>query len=164
MHLLFSAVLILAACAAVRAHWSAKGNITHDVNIKTDTFTTANAARVGNWPWLYQVGCSGNLWADSGNGFDFEFEGLRASQPSWTSPNPNTLFLFKAYAAYNGTGTDGTAGAGGGDYRLQATSPAVGLARDWVLPYDISGIARGSTSASGAYHFGATSNFFQFFQ
>lgn len=148
--------------SAVRQFWSAKGNIAYDSNIKSDTFSPESGARIGNWSWLYMVGCSGNLIADSGNGFDAEFAGLNSAQTDWTSPNPNTLFDFVDYKAYNGTGADGTAGTGGGDYHLNPTAPTVALQRDLLVPFDFEGATRSATDASGIFHFGDdnTRNFF----
>ena len=147
-----------------RRNWSVKNNIFYDDNIKSDTFSGTggpNAARVENWPQLYGVGWSGNLMLDSGNGFNHEFNGLGTLFHDWAGSNQGAYVQFANYAgAIVGTSD----GAGNGDYHLQAASPAIGLQRDWLMPYDISGTARGSTSAAGAYHFGTTSNFFQFFQ
>ena len=39
--------------------WSMRGNLFEDGNIKTDTFTTGNGARIGNWPAVWGVGSSG---------------------------------------------------------------------------------------------------------
>ncbi|HEY0982387.1 hypothetical protein, partial [Schlesneria sp.] len=50
-----------------------------------------------------------------------------------------------------------TNGLGGGDYRLLADSPAIGLAMDWVTPYDLFGRRRRPYGASGAFEFESVS-------
>lgn len=55
------------------------GNDIGRFNIKTDTFTTANAARINNWPVYYGVNCPDNNFdTDSGSGsFVQAYPGLR---------------------------------------------------------------------------------------
>lgn len=125
--------------------WSVKNNILWDFNIKSDNFAPANAARIGNWGPFLGVGWSGNVLADSGNGFDAEWAGRNGNQTDW----PNTgWFGFTSYAANTGSGT---AGAGGGDYTLTESSPALGIAVDWLLSHDLAGNVRGATDSAGAY-------------
>lgn len=134
--------------APVRLYWSVKNNIHYDDNIKTDTFTTANAARVNNWSQLYGVGWSGNVLGKNGTAFTHEFAGLKSTTSNWSAGGPSAYFKFTAYAAYTGTGGDG---AGGGDYTLAASAPALDMQADLVIPNDIAGNARASTDAAGAY-------------
>lgn len=138
-----------------RRYWSVKNNITYDYNIKTDNTVAvgANAARVANWSQLYGVGWSGNLLLDTGNGFNNEFDGLKTLRHDWLGSNQGAYVQFTSYAgAIVGTSD----GAGQGTYTLQSTSPAVGMQRDLLLPFDIAGSSRASTSAAGAYHYGST--------
>ena len=55
-------------------YWSMIGNIFDDWNTKGDTFTTADAYRVGGWPVEYNVGSAGNKYLRSG--FPPSFWGL----------------------------------------------------------------------------------------
>src|SRR6185369_3273648 len=73
-----------------RYNWSVKNNIADDINIKSDTFPTANAARIGNWPVLYGVGCFGNFWAEKANmpasgSFFQECTGISSYEPVITT-------------------------------------------------------------------------------
>jgi hypothetical protein len=115
-------------------------------------------ARIGNLPVVYGVNHSGNIWAETtGIGaagvFMQSFTGLKClpavttGEPPQVTTNAATYLKFVDRKSFNGS----VNGAGNGDYRLQADSPAVGLARDWVLPFDIAGVARRAGGASGAY-------------
>lgn len=137
--------------AAQRLNWSIFGNLMQDFNIKSDTFPTESGNRTGNWPVVFQVGSKGNVLADSGNGFDAEWDGIHSEQTSWTSPGPNAVFGFESFAAYDGTGSDGTAGAGGGDYRTEYAGAQATMSRG-PLPYDLTGRAR---PTGGTEYFGA---------
>ena len=131
--------------------WSLKANLFDVQCIKADTFNdgtgSQNAARVGNWPFMYGVGASGNINGDyngysASASFCWEFLGLKSDQQPTTGSPPscttraNTYPQYTNRQSYNGTG--GT-GAGGGDYHIAGTSPAASLQRDWVLRYDLAG-------------------------
>lgn len=133
--------------APVRLYWSVKNNIHWDDNIKSDTFPTANAARVNNWSQLYGVGWSGNVLGKNGTAFLHEFSGLKSVSSNWSAGSPAVYFNFTSYAAYNAS----VDGAGGGDYTLTVSSPARNMQRDLLIPYDVAGTSRGSTNASGAF-------------
>src|SRR6185503_11999474 len=45
-------------------HWSGLNNIGEIIGWKTDTFTTPNGARIGNWPLIWGTGWAGNLDAE----------------------------------------------------------------------------------------------------
>jgi len=147
------------ATLAVRLGWSVRNNIFDDVNVKSDTFPTADTARVGNWSTLYGCGCSGNLHAEIALGvgapgaFLFEMPGVKSYQPVASGQPPagpaNVIgFIgFKDRRSYNGS----TNGAGGGDYHLTGGSPAIALQHEYVLPFDLAGDPRAATGASGAY-------------
>lgn len=133
-----------------RRYWSFKNNLFYDWNIKTDDFASdPNGARVGNWPVLYGVGFSGNVMADDSNGFDCEWDGLAGINPRWgPTSTADVYFRYVNYLAAN----EGTAGTGGGDYRLKTTASAYRMARDYLIPYGLGGKPRSANGDSaGAY-------------
>jgi hypothetical protein len=144
---------------AVRQFWSQKNSIHYDWNQKDDTFTGdggASGVRVGNWPsGLYCVSASGMFRGDDGNGFQADFAGLNTMAVTWSAQTATAYFKFVSYAAYDGPA--GSSGAGLGNYNLTSTSPVLGVTGDWILPYDIAGTARTSTSYPGAYAFAQNS-------
>lgn len=132
---------------------SCVGNIHVQLNTKGDVFVT-NGARVGNWAYLYAVGCRAEFsqFMDANSGglgtsFAQEYGGLRSKIGTSASVRQDPLFT-----NYQGTTSGPTAGAGGGDYTLQAGSPCIGMNDSGVLPFDLAGNARSATaSAAGAY-------------
>lgn len=145
------------SAAAYRYLCSVVNNIIDDYNIKADVFTTADGARVGNWPPLYGVGYEGNLFPETGyvgaaGTFLNEFGGINSIAQSVASgvagvTNELSYIGFVDVKSWP-SGTSPT--AGGGDYRVSSSSPAIGLAT-YILPYDIAGNARYSGGAAGAY-------------
>jgi hypothetical protein len=135
--------------ALFRNNWSVHGNLFFNWNIKTDTFTTANAARVGNWSQVYRVGDAGDdIQAQFGGVFFApEFDGLYTLNQSVTIGFVND----KSFA----TGT----AAGNGDYHLTSSSSFISRipAGEAMLPFDITGAARrnAGNGAMGAYEFGS---------
>lgn len=152
--------------------WSVKNNIADDMNTKHDVFEgpdlsgvkyKANGGKVGAWPVLYGVGHSGNLFAETvaigaPGTFAHEFPGIKSRQGDNVltrggagdinvGSTATGYVQFVSRAAFDGT----TAGAGGGSYALQSGSPAKGLARDWLLPFDLAGAARVGAGDPGAY-------------
>lgn len=130
-----------------RKYWSSKNNNYTDFNIKTDSFSPGSGARIGNWSFLYGVGCSGDLLAERNKGFYRLFSGLNTTfyQDWGTDP---TYFKYVNYAGQIGT----TAGSGDGDYRVRSSSPAYRRQRDCLLPFDINGKPRSAnTDNSGAF-------------
>lgn len=131
---------------------SCKGNIHVQINTKGDVFVT-NGARVGNWPYLYGVGCEGEfsqfIDADSGGigaAFAQAYPGLRASIGTSSTVRNNPIFTDD-----NATSSGPTAGAGGGTYTIASNSPAKARVAP-VLRFDLAGNARSTTLASaGAY-------------
>ena len=147
--------------------------------MKSDTFGTANAARVGNWACEYGVGNYGqadlevgfNATTAVGSGADFkpEFTGLHSyftiantnaqayNQPYGPTSNGSsafnslTLAKFVSRASWNGNAI----GAGNGNYRINSNSAAANLipAGGCVLPYDLDGQARNCSGygSAGAY-------------
>ena len=126
----------------VQNNWSVKNNIFSNWNNKDDVFG-ANASGIGGWPVGYNVGSSGNLFrSTSSNEWLGEFSGLYAKWGSDTTP------LSPVYVDDNSADGDNTSN---GDYHLQSTSPAIGIAHDVLLPYDFEGNARVADNAAGVY-------------
>ena len=149
----------------LRQAWAEVGNILDFNAIKSDTFGTPSAARVGNWYELYGSGNRSDAYLDSSfttdaGQFCNEFWGLNSyggtitgggTQPPTCSTNAYTVAAFKNRQSYIGSG----AGAGGGDYHLKSNSVAVNLfaSMSQTLPYDISGQLRNNSGwgSAGAY-------------
>lgn len=143
-----------------RDNWSIQGNAFDDDNVKSDTFGTPNAARIGNWQCLYGVGHAGNrrgeIVGDGGtvgaSSLINEFIGLSSV---WQTSLTNTLYRYTASGAWNGNA--GGFGAGGGNYRLLNDSPFFrNSIQNWILPYDLEGVPRGRIDPPGAYSSGNT--------
>jgi hypothetical protein len=132
---------------------SLRGNIHVQINTKGDIFVT-DGARVGNWAYLYGVGCQGEISqfidadnAGLGTAFAQAFPGIGANIGTGNSTRNDPLFV-----DYEGTTSGPTAGAGGGDYALQTGSPAAGIVTSPPLRFDAAGLERNaSASAAGAY-------------
>jgi hypothetical protein len=125
------------------------GNIHTQVNYKSDVFIS-DGARIGTWAYGHGVGVRDEWtrYRDAGGGsFAQDYPGLNASIGTGNTGAGNDP-LFTSYA---GTTTAGAAGAGGGDYTLQAGSPVRGRVASSPLPFDLTGAARSGTAASGAY-------------
>lgn len=131
---------------------SVKGNIHNQLNNKGDRFDS-NGALLGNWSYLYGVGCAGEFsqFIDAQNGgtggtFAQAYPGLRAKLGTSNSVRNDPLFT-----SYQGTASGPTAGAGGGDYTVAGGSPAKAMA-DPVLRFDLAGNTRSAVLATaGAY-------------
>jgi hypothetical protein len=153
----------------IRQLWSEVGNIYSAVIIRSDTTTTSNAARVGNWSVLFGVGGYGNMFTQGVGATQFqpEFAGISSDVPR-IAKNANFQSTFQPPSWEHGSrspdfvqffdrrSSDGlNAGAGGGDYHLMAGSPAARLvpAGMAVLPFDLDGVARKNNGegAAGAY-------------
>lgn len=127
---------------------SCHGNIHPQINTKGDRFDS-NGALVGNWAYLYGVGCQGefSMFIDAQSGgiggtFAQAYPGLGASIGTSATVRNDPLFT-----AYAGVTSGPTAGAGGGDYSLQPGSPAKARVKP-VLKYDLFGAARSLVLAS----------------
>lgn len=107
---------------------------------------------VGGWSFLYQVG-SRNNWTQFGapatNGVGASegpaYAGLSTTLGTSMTVRNDPIFM-------NYQGLTASAGVGGGDYRLQAGSPCIGLVAgaNEVFSFDLAGIAR-TRGAIGAY-------------
>lgn len=136
------------------------GNIHCALNTKGDVFRGANEAgadassRTGNWAYLYGVGCRSevSMFMDANSGglgtsFAQDYPGLGASIGTSATLRNDPLFT-----DYKASTSGPTAGIGGGDYSLQAGSPAIGRVKAPVLAFDLAGATRSVTaSAAGAY-------------
>lgn len=115
-------------------------------NTKGDSWTTADAARIGNRHVMNRVGGRGCVRVADTGGESGDYNGLGGivADPLFVDPK------------------DGVLGTGGGDYHLQAASPARGLieAADpealWgLMPYDAYGVAIALGGSAGAFQPGA---------
>jgi hypothetical protein len=159
--------------------WQEIGQAYEASAIKTDTFVTANAGRVGNWACIYGVGFYGiadmevgyNSTTPVGSGADYkpEFTGLmsyfavpnvnvqHANQPPGPTSNAALSFRLLTTGAFvNRQSWNGNAiGTGNGNYRLNSNSAAAHLMQSGgcVLPYDLDGQVRNCSGygSAGAY-------------
>jgi hypothetical protein len=131
-------------------------------------FTSGSpSTRLGNWAFLYGVGCNynfsqfttnGPLVSDNqaqvyqGRGSDIGVTWNNASQTTRLDPlfvdNKGTKSIFEATGA--GSATTANAGLGFGDYRLQSGSPAKSKVLAPIRPYTLDGVAVGSADHMGA--------------
>lgn len=166
---------LLYTTSVVPAAYKTDGAVISNVTANTFQYSFASAsdpgpitsitvaphpARIRNWPVVYGVNSTGNVWAETagiGAATDFmpNFTGLKCqpptvfSEPPKSLPNTITYLKFVNRRSFNGT----TTGTGGGDYHLQPDSPAVGNTIDWVLPYGLDGKPRKPNGAAGAYEY-----------
>jgi hypothetical protein len=162
----------------LRTLWSERGQVYDCKGIKSDTFITRNAARVGNWGPYYGVGAASNMYAVTATSgtpvgaheFHPEFGGLYSEMPpvaasidlqASTEPpvaqtgdfNAASYLAFVDRQAWDGA----SAGTGNGDYHLASSSPLINMVPSGgaVLPYDMAGVARKNdgTGAAGAYEY-----------
>ncbi len=139
---------------------SCKGNIHVQINTKGDVFRGLNeggadaGTRTGNWAYLYGVGCAGEFsqFIDANQGglgtsFAQAFSGLRGRVGTSATVRRDPLFVDD-----RGTRAWPIVGQPGGNYRLQAGSPARNLLPEPVMSHDLAGAARPSSDDSaGAY-------------
>ena len=127
---------------------SAAGNIWSYPGQKSEVDTPASSNRLGSWTGINMVGGRGNFYirnSVTGSVLDFrpEFAGLDTYEPGYTNVNNFVLFVDRQ-AGYGAVGT-----LGGGNYRLQNASPALGVKGGWTLPFDIDGFARSANDPPG---------------
>jgi len=132
-----------------RRFWSVVGNSFDTCAVKSDVLSPGDGNRIGGWPVLFGVGASGNADAESvlGAGSALsEFFGISSIQVYEGSPSTWQEYVDRRSYA------DGANGVGGGDYRLQPSSPLIGLPIRIVLPYDLNNTPRTIlNNAAGAY-------------
>lgn len=117
------------------------GNIHCQLNTKHDVFMQ-DGTRTGAWSYLYGVGCEGEFtqFRDAGT-FAQAYPGIGS-----VIGGSNTVRNDPLFVDYRGA-TAAAAGLGGGDYRLQAGSPAIGVLTREYLSFDLQGAARTRRSA-----------------
>ena len=138
--------------------WSVKGNLMDDYNLKTDVFVDgtfgASGNRIGNWACLFGVGFAGNAWIGTtnvgapssfNNVYELGFDGVATDACGAERPLGYEGYVLRA--AHTGSAV----GTGGGNYRLKSSSPLFRVRTEWLLPYDIEGVARGDSDPPGAY-------------
>lgn len=139
---------------------SVRGNIWNQINTKSDVFRGLNevgadaSSAVGNWAYLYGVGCQGEFsqFIDANNEgiggrFAQAYPGLQAK-----TGTSNTVRQDPLFTTYAGTTAGPTAGAGGGVYTIGGASPATGTQTNPTLRFDLAGVTRSAVAASaGAY-------------
>lgn len=137
------------------------GNIFTSIANKSDVFRGANEAggdastRLGNWGYLYGVGCFANFsqYIDGSSG------GL-GSAYAQAYPGPGSLIGTSSTTAqmatsnftnFQASNSAGGTGAAGGTYS-GTLATVKGIVTDAVLPYDLAGTARVTTAdTAGAY-------------
>lgn len=162
--------------ALFRTAWSEVGDLRDLDAIKSDTFGTQSANRVGNWAVMYGVGRRSVATAELSGGttgwtgtasFRNEFPGVFVYEPAWGGTNANgtsttspiasavnttiNFFTYNNRLAFDGT----SANAGYGDYRLKSSSNVVNFipSGQGVLPFDFAGQLRNNSGlgSAGAY-------------
>ena len=139
------------------------GNILVQLNTKGDVWVGTNGNgtpnpteapnRTGQFAFTHGVGCQGNfsMFAPSAppsEGQTYAGPGSIIAASATVRNDP----LFVTYQGSGGSGGTASAGAGGGDYHLQAGSPARGIVTTAVLGFDIAGAARATgAQAAGVY-------------
>ena len=134
-----------AATARTHILVSSKGNLGAQLNTKGDVFMT-NGARIGNFAFVHGVGCAGNFTEDiapTGLSFNQSYGGI-GSVIAGGDP---------LYVDDRAVIAPSTAGSLGGNYRLQAGSPARDLFSEYLLAFDIEGTLRptSGTVDAGSY-------------
>jgi len=145
---------------------SVKGNIMPQLNTKGDWFFAVNlgnpgglaTSHVGNWGYLYGVGCAGNhvMYIDaggSGPGGSITQAYMGANSTMGTSATAKVDPLITTYAAVDYVAGVLTAGAGGSVFTLQGGSPCKNKLPYAVMPFDLAGTARSAsgTDSTGAF-------------
>lgn len=132
--------------------FAVKGNIFVQLNCKGDVYGT-NTTFDGALAFDHGVDCEGNFTQFNTASPATEnqyYPGLRSNIGSSSTTRNDPLFT--SYAGTGGSGGTPSAGAGGGDYTLQSTSPAKQLLGSALLSHDFAGTARpASSDTAGAY-------------
>ena len=145
---------------------SSKGNIMPQLNTKGDWFYAVNLGNpageapnhIGNWGYLYGVGCAGNhvMYIDAGvtgPGGSITQAYMGANSTMGTSATAKVDPLITTYAAVDYVAGVLTAGAGGSVFTLQGGSPCKNKLPYAVMPFDLAGTARSAsgTDSTGAF-------------
>lgn len=128
------------------------GNIVSQLNTKSAVFVATIQGspseavnRHGNWPFAHGAGCAGNfaMFATQQPSSESQiYPGIGSNIGGSATSRNDPLFV--SYAGTGGSGGTPSAGAGGGDYHLQADSPAKGIVPVAAFGFDYAGNARGS--------------------
>lgn len=129
----------------------AQNNFMDDANIKSDNYSTPCTSCTNNWSVLFGVGCWGNVIPETYNvGGDGEaiqeFIGLNSWSTSEAVSTTNTWPQFVDRQAMADV-----AGIGGGNYRIQSSSPLLTFKTKRILSHDIEGVPRSAIDPPGAY-------------
>jgi len=132
---------------------SFKGNLGPQFNTKGDICSGSQGypeLRTGNLAFHHGVGCAGNYSENANASGDALSYGFAYPGPGTIIAGGDALFVDRQSVSISGETF--TAGTGGGDYRLQAGSPARGILAEPVLGFDLAGDARGAGAQSaGCY-------------
>lgn len=135
----------------------ASGNALYRQSTKTDTFTTADGSRIGNWGFVFGVGLSNNR-IDGSVGF-LPGETGGQSPAGFTGLNAGLVGGSGTYTELGYTQDNSRVGAGGGGGNYLPTSGSVlrnaMQASDALISYDLFGTA---VPASGTMDIGAVLN------
>lgn len=136
---------------------SLKGNIFGCLMATKGDIFISNGAYTGNWPYAFGVGQAGNIRATfSTQIFVPDFPGvgtLQATAPYDGDLNEPTEYVNPLFVDTNQRTPMGD-GTGGGDYRVQAGSPAIGISPS-LLAFDLDGGIRPANATSGCFEYGA---------
>jgi hypothetical protein len=143
--------------AVWRIFWSRFANVFDNAGMKTDTFTTANSNRVGNWAHMWGVNGRGsahlnvnNTGVESPASFVPEFWEMNGYHPLLVFTNTMAWSRFIDRRSPGGSSV-----TGGGNYRLYSDSPLQTQVRggrgDYLIPFDLDGKPRGIWDPPGAY-------------
>mgnify|MGYP000063571479 FL=1 len=142
------------ATARTNVLQSVVGNIFTSINTKGDVFQTSGT-RLGNWGFLYGVGCRANFsqYIDAGNGgLGTSFAQAYGGVDSLIgTSNATPQMATSNFTSYQATTSGPTVGAGGGTYS-GTLATVKGIVTDAVLIADLAGTSRvvGADTA-GAY-------------
>lgn len=110
---------------------------------KGDIFRV-DSSRLGNWAYSHSVGCLYNIEARVLDAFPKDYRGL-GHKVAANEASPLACPVVSDLSVSTG-------GAGGGDYRPAAGSPAIGMVRKSVLKWDLAGLARSAGGCSAGAH------------
>ena len=145
---------------------SFKGNIMPQLNTKGDWFYAVNLGNVGgeaplhigNWAYLYGVGCAGNhvMYIDAGGtgpGGSITQAYMGANSTMGSSATAKVNPLITTWGAVDYVAAVLTVGAGGSVFTLQGGSPCKNKNPQALVPFDLAGAARpaSGTDSTGAF-------------
>lgn len=115
---------------------------------KGDIFAgVLDGSRQGSWWYEYQVGGRDNVFVHPFN-FEFSYSGINSVGGSLSDNGPHDPLFADPQIP---TSVGGPDGAGGGDYHVEAGSPAAGRDVDPAVGWDIEGNPRVPGGPVGAY-------------